>query len=918
MRIDLAKLMAEEMAAADAAAAASRRIDLSGMPGPRTRGEGARIDLGNVQDINQSGKVNREAKRDRADVVEVPGMGKGIAREALGQGALMGLGDELEAFLTGRASEDIGRERAAFSDEHPAIATAAYGGGLAATAGAPFLMRSAMQAMRGGEKADPLPPRVEPDFRQAMRNVEAQEARMGGADSKFDQLQRLLSSPEARADIRGNPMELSPADIFMMTGEENNSGTMGADQQSIPGISNGADAKISPEEEAMAAMSPTDAIKFAAEAQAAQPVTDAERAKNLKTTGMDALSVIPGPAQVLSAKDAADSSGAAWNAFSGGDVKGGLGNTALAALGVLGAVTGFPGSRTAGKVAEGASGRLNTFVGPESKTADKVALQQAEALKEAGADRDTIWKATGWGWDERGLPFYEIDDSGAKLKDGMGFRPEYFDDFLDHPKLFEARPDIAARRFSDSAPPGGGAHYTPDMMNPDGRIEVGPAKPARMVDVALHEGQHAADFGRGASHGANSRFAPPEALEEASQAMSSKFGDAFTEWQAAENAYRARFRDTSLPLTGADMDAAARRLAIADSNLAKAQRSPRPVTPTNYAYQHNPGETRARNVEARRKLSARERRETPPWETIDVDEADILSGRGAVDAPSQVLVPAMDSPKTARALEMRREGHDMPFIWRETDRAFSPSGQVQREIPDQGMTFREGLKPGDKLPLGEAMSHPKLFEAVPSLKERMLEVTSGRDEIGNRVMRTKPDGSFSINPEGGGDLRGPMAKLLQYEINRATKGSAPLRHGMSALERGVDDAVARVDRLDPQNPATRAAIDRYLDSLAEVKDEYSMLREMHGLTGGASVPPAAKRLQERNAGNVEARVAQRRAEFKPDDMAAWPYRRWPPEGMKGQALPKFGSMFVLPPEGLKGRDLRAFIEAWDELGAGRK
>lgn len=905
MRIDLAKLLAEQAEAA----AASRRIDLSGMPGPRTRGEGARIDLGNVQDVNQSGKVNREGKRDRADVVEVPGMGKGIAREALGQGVLMGMGDDLESFLTGRASGDIERERAAFSDEHPAVATAAYGGGLAATAGAPFLMRSAFNAFRGGEKPDPLPPRMEPDLRQAMRNVEAQEARQGGADSKFDQLQRLLSSPEARADIRGNPMELSPADIFMMTG--------GA-EQSIPGTAPGPRNNISPEEEAMAAMSPTDAIKFAAEAQAAQPVTDAERTKNLKTTGMDALSVIPGPAQVLSAKDAADSSGAAWNAFSGGDIKGGLGNTALAALGVLGAVTGSPFSRTAKQTASGASGRLNTFVGPESKTADKAALQQAEALKEAGADRDTIWKATGWGWDERGLPFYEIDDSAARLKDGDGFPPLYFDDFMDHPKLFEARPDIAARRFSETAPPGGGAHHVPDMMNPEGRIEVGPAKPKRMVAVGLHEGQHAADFGRGASHGANSRFAEPAALEEASEAMTSRFGDAFTEWRAADAAYLSRMRDTSLPLGGADLDAAVRRLAIADGNLAKAQRSPRPVTPTGYAYQHNPGETRARNVEARQKMSALERRETPPWETIDVDEADILSGKAASAAPSQVLVPAMESPRTSKALEMRREGHDMPHIWRETDRAFSPSGQVQREISDQSMRFREGLKPGDSMPLGEAVSHPKLFEAVPSLAGRRLDVTDATDEMGKGVMRTRPDGSFMVNPEGVADMRGPMAKLMQYEVNRATGGAAPLRHGMTALERGLDDAVTRADRLDPQNPASRAAIDRYLDSLAGVKDEYDMLREMYDIRSGRnSVPAAAKRLQERNAGNVEAVIASRRATAKPEALENWPFRR-NIEGERGSLLPKFGSQFVLPPEGMKGRDLRAFIEAWEELGAGRK
>lgn len=916
MRIDLAKLLEEQ-------AAASRRIDLSGMPGPRTRGEGSRIDLGNVQDINQSGRVNREGKRDRADKVEVSGLGKGIAREALGQGALMGFGDDIEALLTSRNPADVERERAAFAEERPATATASHVGGVMATGGVPFLMRAAMNAMRGGGgKVDELPPRFEPDLRQAMRNVDKQESAAAPTDAKFDQLQRLLSSPEARADVRGQPMELSPSDIFMMAGGQSIPESPPGGEQSIPGAAPGPQNNISPEEEAMAAMSPTDAIRFAMENQ--RPADDATRAKNLKTTGLDALSVIPGPAQVLSAQDAITSGGSAVSNFGQGNLKAGAVDSLLAALGVFGAVTGSPFSRSAGKAAEGAPSRLNTFVGPEAKTADKEALAMAEQLKAAGANRDEIWKSTGWAWDERGLPYFEIDDSAAKLNSGSGFQPQYFDDFMDHPALFEAKPDIASRKFSETSRPNSGYHLAPDAMNPNGRIDVGAGSRGTRLSIGLHEGQHAADFDRGASHGANASIATPEALEEASEAMRGKFGEAFTNWEAANQAYKGMFKDSAFALRGPEMDAAVRRLAMADSELAKAQRSPQPITPPRYAYDKNPGEARARNTEARRTFSALERRETPPWETLDVDEADVLSGRAASSAPSQVLVPTpKGDPLTERALEMRGNGEDPAQVWRETYRAISPSGAARKEIPDQPMKFREGLKPGDNMTVGEAVDHPRLFEAFPSLRDRPLKINADVDETGNPVRRTTPEGGFQVNPEGNGDMRGVMAKLFQYEINKASGGAAPLRHGMSALERALDDATRRADLLDPQNPKSRAAIDRYLDEMRGVKDDFNVIRDASltkGWQGGgfSGVSSGAKRLTERSAGNVEGRIAQRRATFTDDAMSAWPYRRKTPEGVRGQDLPRFEGQYALPPEGMKGRDLRAFIEAWEEFGAGRK
>jgi hypothetical protein len=418
------------IALADASGSMPTRIDLGGMPGPRGGGERTRIDLGNVQDLAVGNAVNRDAKRDREDVVEVPGMALGMGREALGQAMLMGQGDDVEAWFTGRNPDDIRRERNAFADENRLAANGAFAGGMLTGGFAPRVIKALAGAAKP-QQLDDMPPRTEPDLRQAMRSADEIDMASRPADAQRDAIERLLSNPEARAEVRGQPLELSPADMFMMTAGGPESGTPGAPE-------------ISAEEQALRAMSPTDALQFGQQLQAATPVSDEQRAQNLRTTGRDLLSVTPGPGNVMAAQDAVEGSGRAWDAIGAGDARGGLMEAALAALAGVGAVTGLPTSRAAGQAAKAGRDTANVFLPlpPGSRKADAVLADRQEGR----ALRD-IYREHGLTVGPDGTVRREIPDAAmkvdqAKLQPGAEME---LGELVQHPKLFEHLPEYARK-----------------------------------------------------------------------------------------------------------------------------------------------------------------------------------------------------------------------------------------------------------------------------------------------------------------------------------------------------------------------------------------------------------------------------------------------------------------------------------------
>lgn len=891
-----------------------------------------RFDLEKMFAALEPQTVNREGKRDREDVVEVPGMARGMTREALGQAMLLGYGDDIEGYLTSRHPDDIKRERYAFSDENRVAANAAYAGGILAGGGIPRIIRTLAAAPK--QQLDEMPPRFEPDLRQAMRNADqaapADEATAQlGAQLEMLLNQKLPPRPEyfpgafgaqsennipqggdprvtrARAGGPGRENDIPPADIFAMLA--------GAS----PDVSS--QAAISPEEQALRSLSPTDAVKFGQELQQAAPVSDEQRAQNLRTTGWDALSATPGPGNLIAASDAVKSAGDAYDQFSQGNLGKGALATALAALSSVGAVTGLPMGRLAGDVAKGASSRLNTFVGPEAKTADKVALQHAEALKKAGADRDEIWRATGWAWDERGLPYFEVDDSAAKLaKPGFfSSQPEYFDQFMDHPELFKARPDIAELRFSETGAPGSGFFLPSDELSAGGRIDVGPGGDATRKSIGLHEGQHAADLGRGASYGANSSVSSPEVIQEVESVMREKFGDAFSNWQDAHKNYQDLFRGPH-SLGSPEMDEAFKTLTKADQDLAAAQGSRRAVSPASYAYQNNPGEARARNTEARRDFSALDRRDSPPWHTLDVDEADILSGAGKPAGPSEVFMPLTPGSRASdEALSMRLDNRPLRDIYNKTGNFIGPDGVPRREIIDSLMKVNpDAAKPGTQTKLGELIDHPELFKARPEYRDLPVNLTDDLDWGGKPIARTGEGGVFQNSVEG--DMRPGIAKNLQYQIARDSQLPAGIRHGPNALPDAVTDAIKSLEGATVEGAADRRAMAAYVDRLSSVRADY-----LGDLLNAA--PKTLRRIEEvaqrKSSGSAESRIVRARATLPPDEARAiYPYAQKPSYFPRnpGKGLAPFEELWPLPPEGATGEDLMEFIRNWHKYGSGRK
>jgi len=75
------------------------------------------------------------------------------------------------------------------------------------------------------------------------------------------------------------------------------------------------------------------------------------------------------------------------------------------------------------------SGTLNTFLGPESATANLDALAAAKQFEKAGVPSRDIWKTTGWGKGPDGNWIYEISDEALRVKPAI---QQHLDDFERH------------------------------------------------------------------------------------------------------------------------------------------------------------------------------------------------------------------------------------------------------------------------------------------------------------------------------------------------------------------------------------------------------------------------------------------------------------------------------------------------------
>lgn len=262
--------------------------------------------------------------------------------------------------------------------------------------------------------------------------------------------------------------------------------------------------------------------------------------------------------------------------------------------------------------------RVNIFAGRRARTADMDALQRAESMARNGADRDEIWRETGWFQGVDGEWRFEIDDAGSQFKPEASRSPDIpLDDGFSHLALRRAYPDAfeptgIVMDYQDR-PRASGA-YRPD----DDIITVNAPSSADMAEprsVMLHELQHAVQnregFGRGGSQGdaiSDLLAIQNETLRDLSRRI------AIRENELGLSGYRQQTNDLELKSLREQYDALVGRAPSDDDVFQR--------------YQSYSGEVEARNVQNRLAMPPAERRATPPWATQDVpDDQQIVRRR---------------------------------------------------------------------------------------------------------------------------------------------------------------------------------------------------------------------------------------------------------------------------------------------------
>jgi hypothetical protein len=299
-------------------------------------------------------------------------------------------------------------------------------------------------------------------------------------------------------------------------------------------------------------------------------------------------------------------------------------NTAAAVMGLGGLLAGPRG------VLDYDPSETRIFLGPRSSGADLDALGQARNLAARRRSPEEIWEQTGWFKGADGNWRYEIDDSRAVLRQpaadalnsaGSGYQTNYSGGVLHQPLLggtyrgVDYKPAydfMGDMDFSRENTPRG------SFDRDTGRIAVAGPSSQEGLPVALHELQHAVQRQEGFAGGSNPGFEMSELLAERA-AERTNLSRLIDETQSALglSGYRPQHPDL-LPL-----------YQRYDELLERA-------IPEEQAYQRylrTAGEVEANNVMNRLRMTADERRATPPWITQDFpyDEQIVRPQRGILD-----------------------------------------------------------------------------------------------------------------------------------------------------------------------------------------------------------------------------------------------------------------------------------------------
>lgn len=273
---------------------------------------------------------------------------------------------------------------------------------------------------------------------------------------------------------------------------------------------------------------------------------------------------------------------------------------------------------------------------------------------------------------------------------------------------------------------------------------------------------------------------------------------------------------------------------------------------------------------------------------------------------TNVFVPAGDTPDALRAKAWRAAGVPNEHVHKGTGLSFDPGGNLRREISDFPMKVDlSKAKPGTIFPLGDVVDHPELFKAMPHLRNQPVQVGTKVNEFGHGASRTHPEtGVFELSTAPGGDIKGDLAKMLQYRISDEAGFPSSLRH------QGIARDLEAAQKAAVASGSPHAA--EYANLLEQAKQQYFEDAVRKGQTWAGQV------IQSKVAGNLESRhVRARAADEKNTEIYPW-YRNVPYMLTKAKNMPaRFGDVLPLPPEDRSPKAMSEFLDKWKSFGAGK-
>ncbi len=149
-----------------------------------------------------------------------------------------------------------------------------------------------------------------------------------------------------------------------------------------------------------------------------------------------------------------------------------------------------------------------SYAGKNANGANLESLREAQEMQQAGADMESIRKATGWHEGMDGKWRFEINDSRMQLRADAADIPNYttLGELVDAPELFEAYPDMADlsvtfHTLEDGQNGGYSRKFDSIELSRDLKN-----RPEALLNSLIHEAQHAIQNREGFASGANPAY----------------------------------------------------------------------------------------------------------------------------------------------------------------------------------------------------------------------------------------------------------------------------------------------------------------------------------------------------------------------------------------------------------------------------